>query len=82
MKELDEVLRRKETDIVRVRHEIESLRLVAFILSDQLRCNEEKSAAEKDAYALLRHTEADVVRVRHEIESLQIAIFLLSDDFR
>jgi len=36
MKNADEVLQQKETDLARVRHEIESLRIVAPLLSDEL----------------------------------------------
>jgi hypothetical protein len=36
MKNPDEVLQQKETDLARVRHEIESLRIVAPLLSEQL----------------------------------------------
>jgi hypothetical protein len=36
MKNAYEVLQQKETDLVRVRHEIESLRIVASLLSDKL----------------------------------------------
>jgi hypothetical protein len=36
MKNAYEVLRQKETDLARVRHEIESLRIVASLLSDEL----------------------------------------------
>ncbi len=36
MKSVYEVLQEKETDLARVRHEIESLRIVASLLSDEL----------------------------------------------
>jgi len=36
MKNAYEVLRQKETDLARVRHEIESLWIVASLLSDEL----------------------------------------------
>ncbi len=36
MKNAYEVLQRKETDLARVRHEIESLKIVASLLSDEL----------------------------------------------
>jgi hypothetical protein len=36
MKNAYEVLQTKETDLARVRHEIESLRIVASLLSDEL----------------------------------------------
>lgn len=40
MKNAYEVLRQKETDLARVRHEIESLRIVAALLSDELSSEE------------------------------------------
>ena len=40
MKNAYEVLRQKEIDLVRVRHEIESLRIVASLLSDELASDE------------------------------------------
>ena len=36
MRNAYEVLQRKETDLARVRHEIESLKIVASLLSDEL----------------------------------------------
>jgi hypothetical protein len=36
MKNVDDILQQKETDIARVRHEIEGLRIVASLLSDEL----------------------------------------------
>jgi hypothetical protein len=36
MKNAYEVLQQKETDLARVRHEVESLRIVAPLLSDEL----------------------------------------------
>jgi hypothetical protein len=64
MKDVYEVLRQKESDVVNVCHEIQSLKLASSLLSDGL--------ALKDARELLREKEADVARVRHEIESLKI----------
>ena len=40
MKNAYEVLQQKETDLARVRHEIESLRIVASLLSDELSSEE------------------------------------------
>jgi len=40
MKNAYEVLQQKETDLARVRHEIESLRIVAPLLSDELTSEE------------------------------------------
>jgi hypothetical protein len=40
MKNAYEVLQQKETDLARVRHEIESLRIVASLLSDELASDE------------------------------------------
>jgi hypothetical protein len=40
MKNAYEVLQQKETDLARVRHEIESLRIVAPLLSDELPSDE------------------------------------------
>ena len=73
MKDFYEILLQKEADIANVRHEIQSLKLVSSLLSDEL--------ALKDARELLRQKEADVARVRHEIENLKIVIPLLSDEF-
>ena len=72
MKELYEVLQQKEADVLNVRHEIQSLKLVSTLLSDEL--------ALKDARELLRQKEADVARVRHEIENLKIVAPLLSEE--
>ncbi len=51
MKDPYEVLREKEADLARVRHEIESLHAVASLLSDDLTSDElnkkKESAAEK-----------------------------------
>ena len=40
MKDVYEVLQDKEADLARVRHEIESLRIAAPLLSDDLSCEE------------------------------------------
>ena len=73
MKDVYEVLRQKEADVASVRHEIQSLKFVSSLLSDEL--------ALKDARELLRQKEADVARVRHEIENLKIVAPLLSEEF-
>lgn len=72
MKDVYEVLQQKEADVANVRHEIQSLKLVSTLLSDEL--------ALKDARELLRQKEADVARVRHEIENLKIVGPLLSEE--
>ena len=56
MKDVYEVLRQKEADVTNVRHEIQSLKLVSSLVSDEL--------ALKDARELLRQKEADVARAR------------------
>ena len=71
MKDAYEVLRQKETDLARVRHEIESARIVASIL-DELPLN--------DPFKILQHKEADLARVWREIESLQLVAPLLSEE--
>jgi hypothetical protein len=72
MKDVYEVLQQKEAAVAIVHHEIQSLKLVASLLSDEL--------AVTDARELLRQKEADVSRVRHEIESLKTAAPLLSEE--
>jgi septal ring factor EnvC (AmiA/AmiB activator) len=72
MRDVYEVLQQKEAEIANVRHEIQSLKLVSSLLSDEL--------ALKDARELLRQKEADVARVRHEIENLKIVAPLLSEE--
>jgi hypothetical protein len=72
MKDVYEVLQQKEADVANVRHEIQSLKLVSSLLSDEL--------AVKDAGELLRQKEADVARVHHEIENLKIVAPLLSEE--
>ena len=50
MKDAYEVLQQKEADLARVRHEIESLQVVASLLSDDLTSNQltkKESSAEK-----------------------------------
>jgi hypothetical protein len=49
MKDLYEVLHQKEADLARVQHEIESLRLVASLLTDDLtdEPTKKRSSAEK-----------------------------------
>ena len=71
MKDVYEVLRKKEAAVADVRHEIQSLKFVSSLLSEEL--------ALKDAGELLRQKEADVARVRHEIDSLKIVGPLLSE---
>ena len=72
MKDVYEVLQHKEADVANVRHEIQSLKLVSSLLSNEL--------ALKGARELLRQKEADVARVRHEIENLKIVAPLLSEE--
>jgi hypothetical protein len=72
MKDVYEVLQQKEAAVAIVHHEIQSLKLVSSLLSDEL--------ALTDARELLRQKEADVARVRHEIESLKIVAPLLSEE--
>ncbi len=72
MKDVHEVLQHKEAAVASVRQEIQSLKLVSSLLSDEL--------ALKDPYELLRQKEADVDRVRHEIENLKIVVPLLSEE--
>ncbi len=72
MKDVYEVLQQKEAAVAFVHHEIQSLKLVSSLLSDEL--------ALTDACELLRQKEADVARVRHEIESLKIVAPLLSEE--
>lgn len=71
MKDVYEVLRHKEAAVANVRYEIESVKFVISLLSEEL--------ALKDAGELLRQKEADVARVRHEIENLKIVAPLLSE---
>ena len=73
MKDVYEVLQQKEVEVASVRHEIQSLKLVSSLLSDDFPVT--------DARELLRQKEADVARVRYEIENLRIAAPLLSEAF-
>lgn len=72
MKEAHEVLQQKEAELAHVRKQIESLHIVATLLSNE--------SPLKNPVDVLHQKEAGVVRVRHEIESLQIVAPLLSDD--
>jgi hypothetical protein len=72
MKDVYEVLQRKEAAVAIVRHEIQSLKLVSSLLSDEL--------ALTDARELLWQKEADVARVRYEIENLKIVAPLLFEE--
>jgi hypothetical protein len=72
MKDAYEVLRQKEADVARVRHEIESLKFLSSLLSDELLM--------EDARELLQQKEADVAHVRHEVESLKIVAPLLWEE--
>jgi len=72
MKEVYKLLQQKEADLDHVRKEIEGLRIVERILSNEL--------LSEDAFELLQQKEADVARVRHEVESLQIVVPLLSEE--
>ena len=72
MKDIYEVLQQKEAEVAHVRHEIQSLKLVSSLLSEEL--------ALKDAHDLLRQKEADVARVRQETENLKIVAPLLSEE--
>lgn len=70
MKDVYKVLRHKEAAVANVRCQIESLKFVISLLSEEL--------ALKDAGELLQQKKADAARVRHEIESLKIVAPLLS----
>jgi hypothetical protein len=72
MKDVYEVLQLKEAEAANVRAEVQSLKFVSSLLSDEL--------ALKDAPELLSQKETDVARVRHEIENLKIAARLLSEE--
>jgi hypothetical protein len=72
MKEIYEILQQKEADLAHVREEIEGLRIVGALLSNE--------SLPKDAYRLLQQKEACVARVRHEVEGLQIIAPLLSEE--
>jgi hypothetical protein len=73
MKQIQELLQQKEADLAYVRKEIEGLRIVAPLLSNE--------STLKDPFELLQQKEAGVARVRQEIESLQIVAPLLSEEF-
>lgn len=72
MKDIYQVLQRKKADLAHVRKEIESLQMLAPLLSNE--------SPLKGAYEVLRQKESDLARVHHEIESLQIVGPLLSDE--
>ena len=72
MKDVNEVLQHKEANVANVRQEIQSLKLVSSLLSDE--------SALKDAGQLLQQKEADIDRVRREIENLKIVAPLLSEE--
>ncbi len=72
MKDVYELLQQKEADVAKVRHEVQSLKLVSSLFSYDL--------ALKDACELLRQKEAELSRVRHEIESLKLVAPLLSEE--
>ena len=71
MKGIHEVCQEKEAELARVRKEVEGLRLIAPLLSND---------PERDARDVLRQKEADLAWVRKEIESLQLVAPLLSDE--
>lgn len=70
--EMHEVLQQKEAELAHVRKQIESLHIVATLLSNE--------SLLKKPSDVLHEKEADVVRVQHEIESLLIVAPLLSED--
>jgi hypothetical protein len=71
MKGIHDVSQRKEAELAHVRKEVESLQIVAPLLSnDPLR----------NAYEVLQQKETDLAFVRKEVESLQIVASLLSDE--
>ena len=71
MKGIREVSQQKESELAHVRKEVESLQIVAPLLSnDHLR----------RAHDVLQQKEADLAFVRKEVESLQIVAPLLSDE--
>ncbi len=55
MKDAYEVLRQKEADIARVRNEIESLRIVSSLLSDELTSDEPTKKTARTAEKTLDH---------------------------
>jgi len=72
MMEIHEVLKQKEAELADVRKQIESLHIVAPLLSNE--------STAKDPFDLLEQKQAAVACVRHEIESLQIVAPLLCDE--
>jgi len=72
MREIYELLQQKEADLAHVRKEIDALRTVEPLLSNE--------SPPKDAFELLQQKEACVTRVRREIESLQLVAPLLSEE--
>lgn len=72
MKDIYQVLQAKEADIARVRKEIENLRIVSLLFSNE--------SSWENAYEFLHYKEEELARVRHEVESLQIAAPLLVDE--
>jgi 23S rRNA maturation-related 3'-5' exoribonuclease YhaM len=73
MKQVYEVLQQKEAELAGVRKQIEGLRIVEPLFSND--------STLKDVFELLQQKEAGVARVRHEIESLKIVAPLLSEEF-
>jgi hypothetical protein len=71
MKGIHEVSQHKEAELAHVRKEVESLQIVAPLLSSDLL---------RKAYEVLQQKEADLAFVRKEVESLQIVAPLLSDE--
>lgn len=71
MKGIHRVSQQKEAELAHVRKEVESLQIVAPLLSNDL---------SRSAYEVLQQKEADLAFVRKEIESLQIVAPLLSDE--
>ena len=72
MNDVYAVLRQTEAAAANLRHEIESLKFVSSLLSDEL--------ALKDPRELLRQKEAELTRVRQEIAYLKIVAPLLSEE--
>ena len=72
MKDIYQVLQAKEADIAHVRKEIENLRIVSLLFSNE--------SSWKDAYECLHSKEEELALVRHEVESLQIVAPLLADE--
>lgn len=71
MKGIHEVSQQKESELAHVRKEVESLQIVAPLLSNH---------PLRSAYEVLQQKEADLAFVRKEVESLQIVAPLLSDE--